>query len=71
MEYLNDLLFVMIGTAVITALFMAILLRGRPTYQPPEFYYAPPRMAMEQQGTGCLPLIVLMGVIIAALTLAN
>lgn len=71
MPYLNDLLFVMIGTAAITALFMAIVLQGRTTHQTPQIYYSPPQMDTEQQGTGCMPLVVLIGVVIAALALVN
>lgn len=63
MNTINDLLFVIFGTAAITAFVVAVFInRSSPRREPPVIYVNVPSETASS-GTGCLPLAVLMAVI--------
>ncbi|MCX7790625.1 MAG: hypothetical protein N2378_08295 [Chloroflexaceae bacterium] len=58
----TDMLFVIVGTAVITAFIVAVLMRNVTSYRPPDVIYVPPQS--EDAGSGCLAILILLGMLV-------
>lgn len=69
MDTPSELLFVIVGTAVITAFIVAILLRNVTHYRAPDVIYVPSPHQSEDTGSGCLAILILLGLLLAVLFL--
>lgn len=63
MDSPTDLLFVIMGTAAITAFIVAVLMRNV-TNPPREVIYLPPTQPSEDAGSGCLAILILLGLLV-------
>ncbi|MCS6880994.1 MAG: hypothetical protein RMK84_02100 [Oscillochloridaceae bacterium] len=59
----TDLLFVIVGTALITALIVAVLIRNVTSY-PREVIYVSPTQPSDDAGSGCLAILILLGLMV-------
>lgn len=66
----NDLIFIIVGTAAITA-FLAASLAGRTSRPEPQVIYVQTAAPQAEGGIGCLPTVIVIGLIILVLALGG
>ncbi len=71
MDTPSDLLFVIVGTAAITAFIVAALLRSVMPHRAPEVIYVHSPQSSEDTGSGCLSILILLGLLLGILILSS